>query len=84
MSVIEDRLVEHLDLSLDQLATGSGVPYVRVRAWADLEVDLTDEETVRLRTIIALYQALRERLVWAGEVLDETFRKPCANGSSGK
>jgi plasmid maintenance system antidote protein VapI len=80
-STIEERLADEVDLSLDQLARWSRVSYARVRKWAELEIDITDEETVRLRTIIVLYQALYARLVLAGEVLDETFGKPGKNGS---
>jgi hypothetical protein len=52
-----------------------------VRAWADLDADLTEEEVVRLRTIVTLYMGLYDRLVVAGEVLDETYGKPGKNGS---
>jgi hypothetical protein len=76
VSEIENRLADEVDLSLDQLSHWSGVPFARVRKWADLEVDITDEEAVRLRTIIILYQGLFARLVLAGEVLNETFGKP--------
>jgi hypothetical protein len=84
MSEIERRLKDEAGLSLEQLATYSRVPLKRVRAWADLEVDITPEEAVRLRTIISLYMGLNDRLVLAGEVLDETFGPGKQNGSSGK
>jgi hypothetical protein len=73
VSEIEDRLADEVDLSLDQLSHWSKVPYARVRAWADLETELTEEETVRLRTIVTLYMGLYDRLIMAGEVLDETY-----------
>jgi plasmid maintenance system antidote protein VapI len=82
MSVtIEERLADEADLSLDQLSHWSGVPYARVRQWADGDVEITDEETVRLKAVITLYLALYERLTWLGEVLEEKYGKPSKNGS---
>jgi hypothetical protein len=82
MSVtIEERLAQEADLSLEQLARYSGVPYARVRQWAtDGDVEITDEETVRLKAVITLYLALYERLTWLGEVLEATYGKSSSNG----
>jgi hypothetical protein len=83
VSQIESRLADEVDVSLDQLSHWARLPFRRVLAWANLETDLSDEETVRLKTIISLYQGLHERLVLAGEVLDETFSTSRKNGSVG-
>ena len=80
-STIKDRLADECDLGLDQLSAWSGVTYARVRQWADGEVDITDEEQVRIGTIVTLFYGLHERLVLAREVLDETFPRPSKNGS---
>jgi hypothetical protein len=80
-STIEERLADEVDLSLDQLARWSGLEYARVRKWADGEADITDEETVRLRAVIALAGAYYERCELLAGTLDETFGKPGTNGS---
>jgi hypothetical protein len=77
---IEERLADEVDLSLDQLARWSGVKYARVRKWADGKVDITEEETVRFRAVIALAGAYYERCELLAEVLEETYGKPAKNG----
>lgn len=80
MPTTEERLADEVDVSLDQLSHWSGVPFARVRKWADLEVTITDEEQIRLKMVIGLYMALHDRLELAVEALDEAFPKASSNG----
>jgi hypothetical protein len=70
---VEERLLEESDLSLEQLSRWSGIPYSIVKGWADLEVDIDDEQTLRLRAVIALAAAYYDRCVLLAQVLDETY-----------
>lgn len=78
---MEEWLADEADLGLDQLARWSGVPFDRVHKWSTLELEVTEEETVRLRAVVTLYLALFEQLTWLGEVFEERFGKPGKNGS---
>jgi hypothetical protein len=60
---IEERLADTLDISLDQIARWSLIPYKRVRGWADLEIDITEDERARLTCVLALAEAYYERCV---------------------
>jgi hypothetical protein len=78
-STIEERLLDEVDLSLDQLARWSGLSWDRVRKWADLEIDLTKNEEVRLHAVIALAGAYYLRCQLLAQVLDEKLGKPTAS-----
>jgi hypothetical protein len=81
-STIEERLADECDLGLDQLSRWSGVPWARVRAWAEREVDITDEETSRLYSVIGLAQAYYQRCELLAEALDNAYGETGENGSA--